>query len=450
MKTARSAVPGRRRWLRAVLPLAVVLALIALTIAAHVEQQPDPTDKSFLSPVSAAGDGGERLAARLTAAGVPVDRRTGTLKALAAAATGAPATVLITTPGLVYPSYLIRLRDLPDGSRVVLVAPDRRAVSGTGLDADPTGPRWTAAAPAAGCSAPWAAGPAAVTRWRYRSPATPAATRCYDGGVLETTVGGVSITLVGAVDAFRNDRAGEHDNQALAAGLLTRNPRVVWLDLHKHEEPPATSGSEPDGGPTDPATTEPAGDTDDSGSDGQSGSGNGQSTSPGGADGNDGGSDTGGDSPLGVGALGQAFPAAVWATALLILLAGLALAAASARRLGAPVAEPLPVHVRAAETVRGLGGLYRRARARDTSLATVQAAAVGRLAGHFGMPPGSPMADVAAQVAAATGQPVEDVRAVLGGAAEKTDRGLARSAATVQSLVRYVTQQRVIDEGNAQ
>jgi hypothetical protein len=448
VKASRPAVMGRRRWLRAVLPLAVVLALIALTIAAHIEQQPDPTDKSFLSPVSAAGDGGERLAARLTAAGVPVDRRTGTLKALAAAATGAPATVLITTPGLVYPSYLTQLRDLPGGSRVVLIAPDRRAVARVGLDADPTGPRWTAAAPAAGCSAPWAVGRAAVTRWRYRSASTTAVTRCYDGGVLETAAGGVSITLVGAVDAFRNDRAGEHDNQALAAGLLTRNARVVWLDLHKHEEPPpATSDPGSDGGPTDPATTEPAGKAGDSGSDdGQSGSGNGQSTDPGGTDGNDGG----GDSPLGAGALGQAFPPAVWATALLILLAGLALAAASARRLGAPVAEPLPVHVRAAETVRGLGGLYRRARARDTSLATVQAAAVGRLAEHFGMPADSPMADVAARVAAATSQPVEDVRVVLGGAAEKSDRGLARAATAVQSLVRYVTQQRVIDEGTAQ
>jgi hypothetical protein len=139
----------------------------------------------------------------------------------------------------------------------------------------------------------------------------------------------------------------------------------------------------------------------------------------------------------------------VWATVLLLLLAGIALAAASARRLGAPVVEPLPVQVRAAETVRGLGGLYRRARARDTSLATVQAAAVRRLAEHFAMPADSAVADVADRVAHETGQPADEVRAVLGGAAEMTDRELARAATAVQNLVRDVTRQ-VIDEGNEQ
>jgi hypothetical protein len=446
--TARtgSADRGRRRWLRAALPLFAVLALIAVTVTVHLLQQPDPTDKSFLSPTSTAGDGAERLAARLTAAGVRVDRRTGTLNALSAATGGAPATVLITTPGLVYPDYLAQLRNLPSGSRAVLIAPDRRAVSSTGLDADQTGPRWTAAAPAAGCPAPYAVGPAAVLRWRYSSTSGGTAS-CYGGGVLETAVDGVTITLVGAADAFRNDRAGEHDNQAFATGLLTRTTRVIWLDLHKHEEPPPVT-REPR--PTGPKTTEP---TESSG--GDSSSDDGQTTSGGGqrgdqGDGGDSGGSSDGGSPLGSSALGRAFPPAFWATILLVLLAGLALAAASARRLGTPVAEPLPVRVRAAETVRGLGGLYRRARARDTSLATVQAAAVRRLAQHFGMLADSSMGDVAERVAAYTGQPVEDVRSVLGGAAEKTDRELALAATTVQSLVRWVTQQRVIDEGKTQ
>jgi hypothetical protein len=315
---------------------------------------------------------------------------------------------------------------------------------GTGLNAGRTGPRWTAAAPAAGCTAPWAVGRAAVLRWRYTSPSSQLA-RCYDGGVLETALDGVSITLVGAVDAFRNDRSGEHDNQALAAGLLSRNTRVVWLDLHKHEEPPPATGD--DAEPTDAPTTEATSSTDDSGdssdSGGQSSSDDGQSSTSSSGDGGSGGD---GGSSLGSHSLIEAFPPAVWATILLVLLAGLALAAASARRLGAPVVEPLPVHVRAAETVRGLGGLYRRARARDTSLATVQAAAVRRLAEHFGMAADSPMAEVAERVAASVGQPVEDVRAVLGGAADKSDRELADAAMTVQSLVRAVTQQRVIDE----
>jgi hypothetical protein len=113
-----------------------------------------------------------------------------------------------------------------------------------------------------------------------------------------------------------------------------------------------------------------------------------------------------------------------------------------------PVAEPLPVRVRAAETVRGLGGLYRRAKARDTSLATLQGAAVHRLADHFGMPHDSSTADVAERVARYTGQDADEVRAVLGAAAEGTDRDLTRAATAVQSLVRHVTQRQVTNEGN--
>jgi len=437
-------VTGKRRWLRGVLPLAVVLALIAFTITVHVLQQGDPTDKSFLSPTSDADDGAKRLASRLTAAGVQIDRQTDTPGALAAARAGTPATVLVTTPSLVYSDYLFRLRALPAGTRVVLIAPDPSAVSDAGLTADLAGPRWTAAAPEAGCTADFAAGPAAVLRWQYTATYGGTA-RCYSGGVVELTAGNTTVTLVGAADAFRNDRAGEHANQAFATGLLSRSNRVIWLDLHKHEEPPEFSGGRR-GQPDDEATPEPEpgggdpGDSSDDGNDNQSqggGPGSGQD------DGNGGGGNPLADSPL-----GQAFPPALWATILLLVLAAAALAAASARRLGAPVAEPLPVRVRAAETVRGLGGLYRRARARDTSLATLQGAAVRRLADHFGMPPDSSTAEVAERVAAYTGKPVDEVRAVLGAAAEGTDRELAQAATAVQDLVRSVTQQQVIDEGN--
>jgi len=437
-------VKANRRWLRAVFPLAAVLALIIFTITVHVLQQPDPTDKSFLSPTSDAGDGADRLAGRLTAAGVRIERQTDTPAALAAAKGGAPATVLVTTPGLVYSGYLNQLRALPPGTRIVLVAPDARAVGNAGLAAELAGPRWTATAPAAGCTADFAAGPAAVLRWRY-TWAYGQQTRCYDGGVVEMAAGETTVTLVGAADAFRNDRSGEHANQAFATGLLSRSARVIWLDLHEHEEPPPLFGDPgPRGQPDDEATPEPTqGDEPDEPSD----DGDGDQQSSGGSQGN-GQNGGGSDGSLAGSPLGQAFPPAVWATILLLLLAGIALAAASARRLGAPVAEPLPVRVRAAETVYGLGGLYRRARARDTSLATLQGAAVRRLADHFGMPYDSSTAAVAERVAAYTGKPVDDVRAVLGAATEGTDRELAEAATAVQNLVRYVTQQQVIDEGN--
>ena len=49
---------------------------------------------------------------------------------------------------------------------------------------------------------------------------------------------------------------------------------------------------------------------------------------------------------------------------LRLIVAAVLAAAARARRLGAPVAEPLPVLVPATETVTGRGRLYQRSRDR--------------------------------------------------------------------------------------
>lgn len=441
-----------RRWPRFALPLAVVAGLATMTGVAHVVQQPDPTDASFLSPTSDAGDGARRLADGLTGAGVRVTVRDRSARAIADAETGGPVTVFVTTPELVHPDYLDRLAALPERVHVVLVAPGQDELAAAGLDVTVLGPRWTAAAPQPGCSADFAsaAGPAAVRRWQYGAAAYPAV-RCYGDGLVELRTGRATVTLVGAADPFRNDRADEHGNHALAQGLLARSPTVVWLDLHRREPAP----DDPDQ-PTDPRQTDPDRDDDgggDWGGDNQPGDepeqeptgeprdgGQGDSEQAGGGSGQNGNPLT--DSPL-----VRAFPPAVWATLALLALAALALAAASARRLGAPVAEPLPVRVRAAETVRGLGGLYRRAGARSTSLATLQSAARVRLALHYGLPADAPADEVAELAATTVGRPFPEVRQLLSGSIEDSDEELARAATTVQSLVRFVTGQQNWQQG---
>ncbi|MET8147965.1 DUF4350 domain-containing protein [Actinoplanes sp. NPDC049668] len=436
-----------RRRLRFALPFAVVAGLVTITAIAHVVQQPDPTDASYLSPTSDAGDGARLLADRLTAGGVQVDVRTTSTDALAAAASGGPATILVTTPELVNPVYLGRLASLPPQLRVIFVAPEAQQVRTAGFDIAVGGPRWTAAAPQPGCSAGFAgaAGPAAALRRSY-DPRGYDAVRCYRDGLVELSTARAAITLIGAADPFRNDRAGEHGNQALAVGLLARDPRVIWLDLHEREPDPVTDlfpQEEPEPG-TDPAG-EPGSGTGDEPGGGQPGDPADDPESGGNGDRNgepDGGQSDqaqGGGNPVTDSPLARAFPPAVWATLALLALAALALAAASARRLGAPVAEPLPVRVRAAETVRGLGGLYRRAGARGNSLATLQAAACRRLTEHFGMPPDAGVDEVAERVAPVIGRPVTEVRHMLGGGVEDSDEELARAATTVQNLVRYVT-----------
>lgn len=424
----------RWRWLRAVIPFVVVLAAITFTLIAHAVQQPDPAEESFLSPVSAADDGGRDLATRLARQGIQVDRRTSTPEAIAAVVASAGSTLFITTPEMVNPEYLRELPLIPPSTRIVLVTPTAEALSAAGAGVPLAGPRWTAAAVEPGCAESFATAPAAVLRWQF-GPTGDERFRCYADSVVELDRGGAPITLVGASDPFRNDRLDEHGNAAFAVGLLSRSPRVVWLDLHQREAAAGTpdAGEEDPVYPPDPEAT------------------SGEQNNP-----NDDGSDerpepepspqqdeAQSDNPL-----GQVFPPAFWATVLVLVLALIALAAASARRLGAPVAEPLPTRVRAAETVRGLGRLYRRSRARDASLGTLRAAAVRRLAIHFGLPPDSGVDDVAGPVAAVTGQTDYQVRALLGGGVEDTDEDLAAKAAAVQNLVRYVTGQPGNDEGN--
>ncbi|PRY17685.1 DUF4350 domain-containing protein [Pseudosporangium ferrugineum] len=436
------------RRLRLVAPLAAVLALATFTGIVHAVEQPDPTDAAFLSPTSDEGEGARLLADGLAREGIVVDVRRTTPEALDAVGSGEAATVFVTAPALVYRAYLERLVTLPAQVRVVMVAPTESDLRQAGLDVPVGGPRWTAAAPPPGCAAGFAdAGPAAALRRTYDAGAYEPVV-CYGGGVAEFQARGYAeLTLVGAADPFRNDRADEHGNRRLALGLLSRTPRVVWLDLHERERAPRPTPTPTR--PADPGEPEDEG-YEDWTDDGGRGDGPGQPTPAPAPDGEGDGGSQGG--ALGDSALAQAFPPAVWATLALLVLAAVALVLASARRLGAPVAEPLPVRVRAAETVRGLGGLYRRAGARGTSLATVQSAARARLLDHFGLPPDTPIDPLAARVAAYTGVPEDDVRHLLGGGVEDSDEELVRAATAVQDLVRHVTGQQnwqqAPDEGN--
>ena len=124
-------------------------------------------------------------------------------------------------------------------------------------------------------------------------------------------------------------------------------------------------------------------------------------------------------------------PGWIWGTVML-LIAGIVTALWRARRLGPLVVEPLPVVVRADETVRGRARLYRRAGARDRAAAVLRADARRDLAGRLGVPAevGVP-ADVGALADA-------DVADLLAGRAPADDHALVALAAAVDLLVREV------------
>ncbi|GHJ18254.1 hypothetical protein TPA0908_62490 [Micromonospora sp. AKA38] len=411
---ARPAAPpaSRRRWHRTVVPLGLAALLIGATVVLHAVDQPDPDERGFLSPVAGDDDGGSRLAEELRAQGVPLRRETDTAGALRAAR-AAPSTLFVPAPDLVHPDTLTGLTALPPGSRLVLVEPSRRVLAELGTSVEPAGRRWATRAlpPDAGgveCRLPEAvrAGTAAVDHQRYAGPER--ADRCYGGALLRIPAG-TEVVLVGASDPFRNDRIDEWGNRDLATGLLGATGRpLVWLDLPAPAPAPTGTGAsrttETEAPPTPRRTAE----------------------RPDRAD-----PPRRADNPL-----WSAFPAWFWAILAQLALAGLLVVLWRARRLGPPVTEPLPVTVRAAETVRGRARLYRRAGARDTVAATLRAAARDRVLPRLNLPPDTPDDEVAARVAAATGDDPERVAGLLHGPAPDDDRELLELARALDTLTR--------------
>ncbi|MBB2947431.1 hypothetical protein FB565_007199 [Actinoplanes lutulentus] len=404
--------PLTHRRMRVVLPFALLSVLVFGTLLVHRLEQADPGDPAYLSPGASEGTGSDRLAAALRARGVAVDEATTSENALDLVRKSPGATLFVPAPAFVDLQNLIGTVSLPTGTRIVVAGAELRDLERTGWNVNHTGTRWAAKAVSAGCTIPLP-GPAAVLRHRYEAPD---GTVCFGGGLAAFTDGPVTIVLVGAADPFRNDRIGEHANEEFATTVLGGD-RVVWLSLHQREnaEPePSPSGSDPSSpveqptgdsqatpGPTVPPTDLPPA------------AGGGQPPKP---------------------PLSEAFPTAFWAALALIAITLLAFAAAAARRLGTPVAEPLPSRVPAHETMLGHARLYQRARARRSTLDILRTAARRRLADHLGLPPDATSDEIAERAGLAP----DHVRDVLDGPAPQNDTALVAAAQNVEKLVHDV------------
>ncbi|MEH0829625.1 MULTISPECIES: DUF4350 domain-containing protein [unclassified Micromonospora] len=443
----------RRRWHRLVLPFALAAVLLTVTAVTREVDQPDATDRGFLSPVATGDDGGSRLAEALRGQGVTVQRETDTLRALVALDTG-PATLFVPVPQLLHPDTVGALGKLPAGRRLVLVDPSLPVLESVDLPVVRADRRWAtrAVAPDADgvpCPLPEAtrAGTAAAQLQRYAPPRGFAATldTCYSGGLVHLPWA-ADVVVIGASDPFRNDRIGEWGNRALATGLLGGHGRVVWLDLDGPAPPPhfgtGTGNGEPAWSPT------PGGSTTYDG-----GTGEGDGGRPG--DGYPGGSGNPGDAgndpsdgedqeqeqaqpPERQNPLWAAFPAWFWALLVQLALVALLVVLWRARRLGPPVAEPLPVRVRSAETVLGRARLYQRARARGPAADTLRAAALDRLSARLNLPATTPPTEVAALVAARAGGTPDEAHELLYGGEPSSDAELLALARSLDRVTRTV------------
>ncbi len=99
-----------------------------------------------------------------------------------------------------------------------------------------------------------------------------------------------------------------------------------------------------------------------------------------------------------------------------------------ARRLGRVVTEPLPVVVRAAETVEGRGRLYQVTRSRDRASEELRGASRDAAARHLSLGAGPEQSAVVAAAATALSRPSGEVESLLYGPVPADDDALVRLA----------------------
>jgi hypothetical protein len=203
---------------------------------------------------------------------------------------------------------------------------------------------------------------------------------CYGGALLEIPASG--LVLLGSSELMQNDHLAHEGNASLAIGLLCRQPSLLWLV-------------------PDPARPE---------------IGTRRITAP-----------------------SDLLPDWVFGVVLQLALALVVLALWRGRRLGRVVPEPLPVVVRAAETVEGRGRLYRAAHARGGAAEELRGGARQRLGPRVGAGRSPTPQILTTAVAGRTGRSTEEISALLYGPEPADDVALVRLADDLDALIREVT-----------
>jgi len=371
-------------WKAARGPVVVLLLVLLAGVALAAAAGGRPT--GYLDPRAADPAGSRAVASLLRGQGVTVDlvRTSAAMRATAHAGD----TLLVATPDLLVASQASAVRD--SGADLVLAGtaiPERFVPGVTLSGASGRGTR----APGCALRAAMQAGTADAGVLAYSVDVKKVGLasgmqveECYsadgDPSLVHTRdTDGRSVTLLGNAEVLTNDRLAKQGDAALALGLLGARDRLVWY------------------------------------------------------------LPTPGDLPTGEQrSFYDLVPDAVWWALVQLIVAVLLLAFWRARRLGAVVPEPLPVVVRATETVEGRGRLYRRSGARDKAAAALRSACLGRLLPALGLPRRSDPVAVAEAVAARSRLSHVEVSALLYGAAPADDSALVRLADHLDNLEREV------------
>jgi hypothetical protein len=352
--------PPRRLARGVLIGIAIGLVFVLVAVVVYAVTRPREREVDFLSPTSGSPDGSRAVVNVLRDQGVDVEPATTLAEVRAVDSDPAATTIVLYDASLVLGRdqhrELLRLAD----RIVVLDAVDTELddfAPGVVYDSDGFGDTFDV-----DCDLPAAERAEAVSGSPYLydiSDADAEVTGCFDSGddlyaVVHTRTSGTEVTIVGISPVFTNSRILDAGNAAFALNLLGEHETLIWYrpDL-----------SELDSGeiPTAVGFTPP------------------------------------------------------WVTPLILLLAlfGLAAAIWRGRRLGPLVTEPLPVVVRANETMEGRARLYERAASREHALDSLRIGAIARLSTLCGLPRRATVDEVVAAVAGLTGRPRDELSDLL-------------------------------------
>lgn len=332
--TTSASPTARQVWTRARgVVCAVVLLLVGAVTIAVLRSD---TERGGLDPRSADPRGSRAVATLLADRGVST--RVVTTLAQASAAADPHTTLLIAVPDLLTSRQQEQLHTATasSGGRTVLIAPSSPSLGtlAPGVTADPAISFDSKLPPDCDLPAARRAGTADTGGFRYDTTA-PGADACYPSKGLPTLVrvpaptGNGDTVVLGAPDILYNDRLDEHGNASLALQLLGSRPHLVWY------LPSLSDDSLTDSGERSFFDLLPSG--------------------------------------------------WLWGSLQLFFAAVLA-AFWRARRFGPLVPEPLPVAIRASETVEGRARLYRKTNARDRAAGALRSTTRTRLAPLVGVP----------------------------------------------------------------
>ena len=390
---ARPISPGPadlwRRW-RGPLALVALILLGGIVIALL---KPGAMITGYVDPAGTHATGAHALADILSHRGAKVIRATSPAGAETAAVRAGPGgvTLVITSPQLLTAAQLASLARVP-GDRV-LVGPDRAALAALAPAVRLRGTAPVQALrPGCGLAAARRAGGADLGGLRLGlrpHSGAAAAALCYRTGgsasLVRYTAAGRVITVLGTGTPLTNGSLARLGNAALALNLLGARSRVIWLIPGL-----GLAGGAPVGGQK---------------------------------------------------SLNQLLPLPVYLVAIQLSLAAVLAALWRARRLGPLVPEPLPVVVRASETVEGHARLYQSRRARGRAAAAMRAAMLARTVPALGLAPGARPGDVARAVSARSGSGAARIEAMLFGPAPGDDAALVALADDLDALEREVRTQ---------